>query len=677
MRIKRRNSIYAALLALALLFLGAGAVKVQAARSELMTLDGAKDVVVIFTYDSEAPGVSLTDPTGKVYAAETDFAAVQQGDHAVYYYLRDAAAGTWYVDYDKKSNQELEVHVMPWYGSVTVESFTMEPPAEDQITVRASVTAEENLYYDFYIYAVTMQGDLVDGKKLLDQGGGTANRELERRVDISELPDGSNYYLLLEAVVTDEDGTEMTASARTDGTFSVTGHTEQGEAAQLVTILDYTRDSLEIDWSRAEVSCSRWVLGVYQGEAAEPVYYDMLDREVTQTEINVDSESAADLRVELTAMDGERAAVRYERTILWETGVTVSIDTPEITNDMAAVISYDVGDQEVEAQIRSNDKSQELLWTGSGRVSFALPAMETQEIQVLYSLAEGSYYRISGRVSADTVPPVLELFGIAERIQTDQGSFTFAGMTEGGAVLEVNGAEYSVEEDGSFEATVELRSGENQVLFTATDESGNKTSRTVLVIRSGTPVGEQEGKGALPWLLIYLIALAAALLTAVVMGICGLISGQKGGKNGRKLLAAAKGFCGCGIAVSLLGAAQYLYRYVMLTKRISGENLPGLLEGSPLSDITGILEERQECLRMLLVPCGVAVGFLLLLILLIVLGRAAAKRRPGHGSQKKKKGSGTQPPKMQPGADWYCPYCGAGNPKNSRFCMQCGREIGK
>lgn len=42
--------------------------EVQAARSDLMTLEGEKDVVVILTYDKEAPEVSITDPSGKVYA---------------------------------------------------------------------------------------------------------------------------------------------------------------------------------------------------------------------------------------------------------------------------------------------------------------------------------------------------------------------------------------------------------------------------------------------------------------------------------------------------------------------------------------------------------------------------------------------------------------------------------
>lgn len=676
-QMKRKPYIYTVLLILTVLLLGPGPMKAQAARSELVTLDAARDIVVIFTYDSEAPAVSLTDPSGKVYAAEADFAAVRQGDHAVYYYLKEAAAGTWYVDYDKKSNQELDVHVMPWYAQVTVQSIVMEPPAEDRITVRASVTAEEAIYYDFYLYAVTMKDGVVDGKKLLDRGSAAANQELERQVDISELPDGSAYYLLLEAVVTDENGTEMTAAARTENTFSVAGHLETGAPSELVTILDYTQNSLEIDWSRSEVSCSGWIVGVFQGDAAEPVYYDTLEREITRTEINVDSESAADIRVELTAMDGERAAVRYEREIPWETGVTVSIDTPETTSDMAAVISYDTGEREVEAEIRSNEKSQKLRWTGSGQVSFALPAMETQEIQVLYGWEEGSYYRICGRVSADTIPPALELFGIAERIQTDAGSITFSGMTEAGASLEINGSGCSVEEDGSFQATVELQSGENQVLFTAADESGNKTSRTVVVVRSGKGTAAGGGQRQVPGLLIYLAVLAASLLTAVIMGLCGMISGQKNAKTGRRLLAAAKGFCVCGIILSLLGAAQYVYRYIVLTKRISGKNLPGMLEASPLSDITGILEERQECLRMLLAPGLLAAGFLLVLILLIVLGKTAAKRNRRRRDPETGGGRERGPQKLRPGAVRNCPHCGAENPKNSRFCMNCGGDLKK
>ena len=62
---------------------------------------------------------------------------------------------------------------------------------------------------------------MIDGKKELKSGSGIANQKLETEVDISSLPDGENYRLQIDAVVTDTDETELTTSAVTGEGFSV------------------------------------------------------------------------------------------------------------------------------------------------------------------------------------------------------------------------------------------------------------------------------------------------------------------------------------------------------------------------------------------------------------------------------------------------------------------------
>ena len=73
---------------------------------------------------------------------------------------------------------------MPWYQEVEIRSFVMEAPKEERIRIQAEVTAEENIGYTYYIYAVTMNGEMIDGKKELKSGSGIANQKLETEVDI-------------------------------------------------------------------------------------------------------------------------------------------------------------------------------------------------------------------------------------------------------------------------------------------------------------------------------------------------------------------------------------------------------------------------------------------------------------------------------------------------------------
>ena len=486
---------------------------------------------------------------------------------------------------------------MPWYQEAEIRSFAMEALKEERVKVRAEVTAEENIGYAYYIYAVTMQGEMVDGKKELKSGSGTANQKFETEVDISSLPDGEKYYLQMDVVVTDPDQTELTTSAVTAESFSVKGHTVKGDGAKLRTVLDYTDSALEIDWSSAEDSCDQWVVGVFQGkDAKDPIYSEQMERDRKNTVMNIDLDSE-DLKVEVSAMSGGKIVAKYERTIMLDPGVTVTIDTPEQTGSTTAEVSYDVGDKTVQAEITVGEKSQKVQWKKSGTAAFEIADMETQEITVVYGWEAGSFYRVSKRISTDVVPPMIELYGIGENIRVEEKVLSLSGKTDPDAVLKLDGKEQKIGKDGTFQIPLKLKKGENQITLTAADPLGNQTSRTILVqYQKEDTKGEKASTPGGFWILGG--TFLTAFLCAFLMGIFGIASGRKGG-NIRKIFAVAKGFCFCGMLGGLVGSGWYLYRYWKLTEKISGENLTGVLKAAPVSDLTKVLEQRQECLRLL------------------------------------------------------------------------------
>lgn len=125
----------------------------------------------------------------------------------------------------------------------------------------------------------------------------------------------------------------------------------------------------------------------------------------------------------------------------------------------------------------------------------------------------------------------------------------------------------------------------------------------------------------------------------------------------------------------MAGSGWYLYRYWKLTEKISGKNLTGVLKAAPVSDLTKVLEQRQECLRLLWIPAMAAAVFLLLLLLLIIGGRAARKAQENHRekAERKKAQREEQKQKTKEEKERYCPYCGAKNSAASKYCGKCGK----
>ena len=304
---------------------------------------------------------------------------------------------------------------------------------------------------------------MIDGKKELKSGSGIANQKLETEVDISSLPDGENYRLQIDAVVTDTDETELTTSAVTGEGFSVKGHTKAGDGAKLRTVLDYTDSALEIDWSNAEESCDQWVIGVFQGkDTKEPVYAEQLDRDSKATTVSIDLDGE-DLKVELSAMSNGKIVAQYDRMISLNPGVTVTIETPEQTGSTTAEVSYDVGDKKVQAEIAVGEKSQKVQWEKNGTAAFEIADMETQEICVVYGWETGSFYRVSRRISTDVVPPMLELYGVDENIRVKEKVLPLSGKTDSDATFKINGKEQKIGKDGTFQISLKLKKGENAI----------------------------------------------------------------------------------------------------------------------------------------------------------------------------------------------------------------------
>lgn len=93
----------------------------------------------------------------------------------------------------------------------------------------------------------------------------------------------------------------------------------------------------------------------------------------------------------------------------------------------------------------------------------------------------------------DLKPPPLEISAPATDSTTDAASILVKGTTEADAKVLVNGTEV-VNNDGTFESTVELSVGDNTITVEAKDVPGNKTVKTIAVKRTTPPATSTKTK---------------------------------------------------------------------------------------------------------------------------------------------------------------------------------------
>ena len=79
--------------------------------TDIFNIENRGDMAVTLYYDVEEPNVSFIAPDGTVIS--TIELPTDRGDGAVCFHIANAVPGQWYMNYDKKTNNSLEVNWAP------------------------------------------------------------------------------------------------------------------------------------------------------------------------------------------------------------------------------------------------------------------------------------------------------------------------------------------------------------------------------------------------------------------------------------------------------------------------------------------------------------------------------------------------------------------------------------
>lgn len=625
----KRWSVWLSVIALLVMLLPTASLTAYAAKTYSFDMERQKNIEIVILYDGTAPTVSVKGPSA-TYSKDADYAKVEKQTGRLYLYLKDAAAGHWTIT----ANKDIDYTVLVWQETISVSSFVQEQPKNDKIKVKALVESDSEQRYRWYIYAV---GDAAitgtEQKRLLTETNGTTNKESTAEVSIKDLPDGQ-WTLTTEAVVDYGDG--LTAEARAAAQpFTVTGHTQQGDAAKIVTRTDLSAQTMYVDWQAVEDDYDAMLVSAVDANG-ELLLYETFDKRVTATDFL--SEGTVTLR--LMPLKRENFQTMYTLNLSYTPSVTVTIDTPETTGDLMVQISYQTpDDRAVPATVTVNDKSGQYRFSGAGTLSLPLSPMDNNTVSVTYSVSDTEQYTVSKTIHVQSAPVFIEFYGVDDQLVTDKDTVLIAGKTEPGVALKLNDTAVTVEDNGEFTAEAALTKGENVLSFAAEGSYGTRTERTVRVIRTtagSSAAAAMNHTEIAPWLYwvfgggMLLLTVAAIFLTIRLIRkrqcrplAAVLLSLRMFLLLTAVLMTAAGGFC--------------LYEYLHVSNAVSGEQLIDRLAGSDYDGLDQVLQVREAWFGRMILLFVLAAVVAAVFVLLTVLDN---KHRQGSSN-----GKSPKPPK--------------------------------
>lgn len=646
------HHLVGALFFLMVLFGTAGTALGEEQSRELMVLPRQAHIVVSIEYETEMPDIALISPDNTAYSEAAGNVRVEHGENTAFYFLPDALAGQWLIRFDKKSNPTITADYAEYTPDLTIDSLVLKGISGNQAEISFNTSYVKDITYNYVVYAVLLDENRnVTGQKELDHGTAQAGREENRRISLNDLSSYENYYLELE-VYLKEYGLETNDTRITDQNFGyVNSHQPEAMSGAKVTI-DPAKLLFTMDWSDYKVSCDQYLAAFYTDAAPdEPISFQNLESGYTSAIFDLPPDTHS-LTVELTYIKNGVASAPYRRQIDWEQGLTLSIDTPENTNSVQAVITYET-DAQRNAVIAVNDVQQQVVLTGSDSISIQLEEF-SNEVSVLCSLDDMTDVIYRKSVYSDRIAPILRFYEKVDSISVAEDRFLLTGETEPGCRLTVNGTEYPLGEEGSFSVDLALDKAENMFAVVSTDPAGNQSAQNITIYHGDVPAaaamaagqdGGDSDMGYLPMFFTMLVGMSAVLvliLTGVVLGKRrGLVRGVMTVTTLRNVAL---------LITLFLSAAAAFARLLAERARQAAESLAFIRAAQRSPQEAHNMLKEYESLHKVFLALAIAAGLCLLIaILLMVLNRVLKKRKPAPqgpnaaGGRGGKPGSGSLP----------------------------------
>ena len=577
---------------------------------------------------------------------------------------------------------------------LSVDSFSFQQPDMDSANIHVEfIVSGGEGSYDYVVSAAIVENDIVAGSREIGKGSGQLGETTQIQCHIGDLNSYGRYSLIL-SVYKDYEGIEESETAVAQGVFSFVNNSMAPAPSGFDVVIDLTDFSVGASWEAfLDYYGDEWIFAVLDGSGED--FYVELGRGETGYATSFDP-GASEITVELSYRRDGRVSSVHSKTILIED--ILYFDFGEYSSSLQGKVSYNTPrDAFAEVSLFSPDDPShydgfgnereipfdQIRLSGSGFFSISFKEF-SNNIEARWTF-EGIDFSEHGTVwfskhigvYVDLLPPGLRLPENNSVIYTDGDYFDIVGATDFGTEVFIDGNSVFVNENGGFIASVLLEDGENTFVVTAMNDSGNRTTQVVTIVKtdpSGTVT--ESGVGFFEKNAVFLCsAFVSVVYFAFVFWFVRMFSRKW--KLGRieALADLVRNICTPFFALSLVFFVYALWnklgleRYVnSMEFALTGLDDAGVLVNDVVAYQKGLIlyEQSVSVLKIFSVVFGCT---LFISIVVRVVVKFFPKLREFIGRLR----GGKAPP--APVYSFFCPFCGAGFDGPVKFCGKCGRKI--
>lgn len=492
-------------------------VHAESKQAEIVSLNKSGDLTVMFTFDKENVDISFISPSGQVITSDSSDVEFEKGDLWSTYRIKDAAKGTWKVEYDLKSNSEISYSIIEDEYGLWIQYINIMNADNDLEVVFKTDYDESDIYYSYEIYAVST----ADTNNIIKLTGGFAKANNEEKVKVNLKQLSSDEYVIRLDAFYDDGGVELFDSVLSEA-IKYDNPNVPSEMEDFKVKIDMDEHICSVDWSDyTGWGCNGYKLIVIaDGEA---IYNSEMENNIQSNSV-LFSEGTKNIEIKLAYKTGDLWSTYKNKTIHLENEFLRNI-TGTITNSSQIDLQYKTIKERL-LNVIINEEEGKYKVKEEGTLSFDLKE-EINDVHAELEIEDNVYFIVEGRVYLDTTPPTIKLYDDLDGKTFYSDKIRILGEISGGEILKINDALIEVGEDGSFSYDAELSLGENIIEIICEDSNGNEADRILTLYRGASIFNAEENHQG--WM-SYLPLIAGAL-TSVLLIILAFVFMKKKEKS--------------------------------------------------------------------------------------------------------------------------------------------------
>lgn len=492
-------------------------VHAESKQAEIVSLNKSGDLTVMFTFDKENVDISFISPSGQVITSDSSDVEFEKGDLWSTYRIKDAAKGTWKVEYDLKSNSEISYSIIEDEYGLWIQYINIMNADNDLEVVFKTDYDESDIYYSYEIYAVST----ADANNIIKLTGGFAKANNEEKVKVNLKQLSSDEYVIRLDAFYDDGGVELFDTVLSEA-IKYDNPNVPSEIEDFKVKIDMDEHICSVDWSDyTGWGCTGYKLIVIaDGEA---IYNSEMENNIQSNSV-LFSEGTKNIEIKLAYKTGDLWSTYKNKTIHLENEFLRNI-TGTITNSSQIDLQYKTIKERL-LNVIINEEEGKYKVKEEGTLSFDLKE-EINDVHAELEIEDNVYFIVEGRVYLDTTPPTITLYDALDGKTFYSDKIRILGEISGGEILKINGALIEVGEDGSFSYDAELSLGENIIEIICEDSNGNEAARILTLYRGASIFNAEENHQG--WM-SYLPLIAGAL-TSVLLIILAFVFMKKKEKS--------------------------------------------------------------------------------------------------------------------------------------------------